>query len=543
MPSLTLSPTRRMLFTLGLILLSGWIISGLYLYLSLGKAAKTEAVNTAQHAARQAALTIQPFLLAEDNISLNFYLNSLTETPQINGILVQDSKQKILTQSGNSFGIEHTVILGEKASPNGYLKLFISDAPQRQLLLHQLTQAAMLSVLVLMIALFSLWSLLRSVIVTAPAPEQAPAPTDIESTTETASFEASAEPFQESTELETSTSEVLASPPPALSESPQADTIPTLLPDTAEASSTESAELSEPTATQPATEDLSDIEDDSLDNDSLVELLKPDNQQRMPHFAPAPLVQDSEHAAPTSVQDTETEEAFELDEDAQPTPLATPERPNPLRTASREEVQLDLYTLEHQLELSLQPKDAAYLLFIDATTGHADYVEPEEHEYLLDTYELLLTQVQAIYGGQQSANASGDLQLLFDDQDEEDNHGIHALCAAKLFSLLYRTFNQSRIRNMRPVLNLHLALVRGNRNKFNLLKEEALFLTRTTQTNDLISHTALTEAAHLKNTLLQGANIRREDEDKVLIVGLNESYQQLLRQQAEHVLLKKTDSV
>lgn len=542
MPSLTLSPTRRMLLTLGLILLSGWIISGLYLYLSLGKAAKTEALNTAQHAARQAALTIQPFLLAEDNISLNFYLNSLTDTPQINGILVQDSKQKGLTQSGNTFGIEHTVILGEETSPNGYLKLFISDAPQRQLLLHQLAQAALLSALVLIIALFSLWSLLRSAIVTTPMSVQVPAPIDIKSTTETASFEATAEASQESTEPETLPPEALASQPLAFSEGPQADTIPTLLPDAAEADSAESAELSKPTETQPVTENLADI-DDSLDNDSLVELLKPDNQQRMPHFAPAPLVQDSEHAAPTSIQDTETEDAFELDEDAQPTPLATPERPNPLRAPSREEVQLDLYTLEHQLELSLQPRDAAYLLFIDATTGHADYVEPEEHEYLLNTYERLLTQVQAIYGGQQSANASGDLQLLFDDQNEEDNHGIHALCAAKLFSLLYRTFNQSRIRHMRPVLNLHIALVRGNRHKFNLLKEEALFLTRTTQTNDLISHTALTEAAYLKNTLLEGANIRREDEDKVLIVGLNESYQQLLRQQAEHVLLKKTDSV
>ena len=541
MPTLKLSPTRRMLITLGLILFSGWIISGLYLYLSLGKAAKNEALNTAQHAARQAALTIQPFLLAEDNISLNFYLNSLTETPQINGILVQDSKQKVLTQSGSPFGIEHTVILGEKAAPNGYLKLFISDLPQRQLLQHQLSQAAMLSALVLLIALFSLWSLLRSVIITSPTP--LPVPPAIQP--EQANAEPPAEHTAGSAEVEPPAAETVPLP----EASPTAESIPTLLPD-AQAPEHATDEAQAPSTPvmadteEAAVTDTTQVQDESLDNDSLVELLKPDNQQRMPHFAPAPLAPESDSIPPAGVRAASTEDEFELDEADQPsTPTPAELRPNPLRVASREEVQLDLYTLEHQLELSLQPKDAAYLLFIDATTGHADYVEPDEHEYLLDTYETLLTQVQAIYGGQQSANASGDLQLLFDDQNEEDNHGVHALCAAKLFSLLYRTFNQSRIRNMRPVLNLHLALVRGNRNKFNLLKEEALFLTRTTQTNDLISHTALTEAAHLKNTLLQGANIRREDEDKVLIVGLNESYQQLLRQQAEHVLLKKTDSV
>jgi hypothetical protein len=73
------------------------------------------------------------------------------------------------------------------------------------------------------------------------------------------------------------------------------------------------------------------------------------------------------------------------------------------------------------------------------------------------------------------------------------------------------------------------------------MKEEALFLTRTTQSNDLISHTALTEATHLKSTLLQQAHIQRVEEDKVLIQSMGDSYQDLLRKQAIHLLRKQDE--
>ncbi|MCV6611428.1 MAG: hypothetical protein OIF55_11715, partial [Amphritea sp.] len=220
---------------------------------------------------------------------------------------------------------------------------------------------------------------------------------------------------------------------------------------------------------------------------------------------------------------------------------APADQTNPLRVheKARQEEQLDLYSLEHELELSIAPEEASYLFLVDATTGHADYVEPEEHEYLLQSYEALMRKVASIYGGRLEVTASGDLQLFFDEQSADDSHGIHGLCAAKLYTLLYRAFNQQRIRAFKPVLNLHMAIVRGSREKINRIKEEALFLTRTTQSNDLISHTALTEAKKLKSTLLSGAEVRREDEDKVLIMSLGQTYQDLLKKQAGHILNRK----
>ena len=107
-----------------------------------------------------------------------------------------------------------------------------------------------------------------------------------------------------------------------------------------------------------------------------------------------------------------------------------------------------------------------------------------------------------------------------------------------LFTHLYQQYNQSQIRAFKPVINLQMALVRGARDQIERMQQEAHFLTRTTQSNALISHTALTEAPRLKESLLQQADIRREDEDKVLILSLNDAYQPLLEKQARHLLGK-----
>jgi len=118
---------------------------------------------------------------------------------------------------------------------------------------------------------------------------------------------------------------------------------------------------------------------------------------------------------------------------------------------------------------------------------------------------------------------------------------VNAVCSAMLFTHLYKQYNQSQIRAFRPVMNLHMALVRGSRERVDRMQEEAHFLTRTIQSNELISHTALTEAPLLKESLLQSADIRREDEDKVLILSVSESYQALLEKQARHLLSKLSE--
>ncbi|WP_051221399.1 hypothetical protein [Neptunomonas japonica] len=511
MPFTLKKPHYRLILATALVMLSGWILSATYLYIAADNIAKNEAIKTARLTARQAAMTIQPYLLAEDIISLNFFLNSLTEAPQVKGIAVFNKRNKLIARAGENNGAEQQVILGSQQTPMGTLKLFTGHQSEHNMLTGLLWQVAILSAITCLATLITLWLSLKQLNVRSKASDEN---FDI-SISDTSAID------EEMTEQSECFSQTLTE---AISEP-----------------YSEKAKSNNNYQSQIDLEDNTDIHstDETMDNNELVELLRPDSTERMPHFKPAPMQTDDEHVNDISVKESTYELEDSLKEQQQSLPENTPEaapKPNPLRAHERAEEQLDLYSLEHQLELSLQPKEAAYLFYIDATTGHADYVEPEEHNYLLQTYEHLIKKVSAIYGGSISVNASGDLQLFFDDQDEEDGHGVHALCAAKLFTLLYRAFNHARIKSFKPVLNLHMAIVRGNRDKFNLIKEEALFLTRTTQTNELISHTALTEAKQLKSTLLSTAQVRREDEDKVLILSLTPSYQALLTKQATHLL-------
>ncbi len=520
-------PHYRLIFATALVMLSGWMLSATYLYIAAENIAKSEATKTARFTARQAAMTIQPYLLAEDIISLNFFLNSLSEARQVKGVAVFNKNNKLIARAGESNDAEQKVILGSPQNPMGTLKLYTSHDAEKNMLTGLLWQISILSITTLLATLVTLWlSLKQLVLRSASADETQKTPSSSIETSDLLSKHNDTLPPTEITHEEKNNetptenfSQVLenASGQPSLKES-----------------SIKGGPLSPAQDTERS--DTHTI-DETLDNDELVDLLRPDTTQRMPHFIPAPIQPENEQK-----QTPQKEPSYALEESQQSLSESRTESPrlktNPLRNNGREEEQLDLYSLEHQLELSLQPKEAAYLFYIDATTGHADYVEPDEHNYLLQTYEQLIKKVSAIYGGSVSIDASGDMQLFFDDQDEEDGHGVHALCAAKLFTLLYRAFNHARIKSFKPVLNLHMAIVRGNRDKINLIKEEALFLTRTTQTNELISHTALTEANQLKSTLLSIADVRREDEDKVLILSLTSSYQALLTKQATHILTK-----
>ncbi|SIS45224.1 hypothetical protein [Neptunomonas antarctica] len=522
-------PHFRLIFATALVMISGLVISASYLYFAADSIAKTEAIKTARHTARQAALTIQPYILAEDIISLNFFLNSLTEAQQVNGAAVFNKRSQLIARAGIESGTEQQVILGNQQTPTGTLTLYIGHQSQLQMLTGLLWQVAILSTITLLATLITLWLALKQLAARSSQPEEDSRNTD------DLSFE---QTFVEQSAADQSTVNQSSDTGSTQSKSfeqtlQQMTAQPPLLNTTDNNTFIKSAPFSTP-PNLPVMQTT--LTDEILDNSELVELLRPDATLRMPHFIPTPMQQEDDDVPRKNPEaDFELEE---LKEHKQKESQPSPGKPNPLRKYEHTEEQLDLYSLGHQLELTLQPQEAAYLFYIDATTGHADYVEPEEHNHLLQTYEQLIQKVASIYGGTVTIDASGDLQLFFDDQDADDGHGVHALCAAKLFTLLYRAFNQARIKAFKPVLNLHMAIVRGNRNKFSLIKEEALFLTRTTQTNELISHTALTEASQLKSTLLSSADLRREDEDKILILSLTPSYQALLTKQATHLLSK-----
>lgn len=289
-------------------------------------------------------------------------------------------------------------------------------------------------------------------------------------------------------------------------------------------------------------ETVQETEEEIAETHDLVELLRPEPAQPSAQLRSEqktePVEEQPSHERP---QETETEidtPSIELEEQ----PLNSADTPsakeNPLRRRGRDEEQLTLYSFEHEMELMLTPEDASYLLYIDTTSAHAEYAESAERNELLAVYTQLAAQVAHIYSGHLESLKNGDLQISFSAPVEKDAHGVNSLCAGLLFVLLYKGFNKQRIGQFQPVLNLHIALVRGHKGKPTIMQEESRFLTRTTQSNELISHTALTEAPDIKNALLKDADIRREDEDKVLIHKVEKRYQTLFEKQCNHLLTK-----
>ncbi|WP_409524823.1 hypothetical protein [Nitrincola sp. MINF-07-Sa-05] len=582
---------RRAVVRVALTLLLSALLSALILVLDSRISAERHANELASDLARTSAILVQPLLLSNDRISLNYLINEITAQQMIGGIRLTDANRTVLATAGEQQGDAHTIELVRGDELLGELMVWSNPEPVRLMIQRQQWLAALLALLTSIAGLISLWLALRP-----PSPaRQTPADTQprfeevMQSVTEDErdsipvltdtlyrqpvpqeALKATApEPHAETeadqpvtltdaTPVRSPATEPTAAPPaneasydsdltePApihdedeIPDLDMHDTAPETAPETTpETTPNKGPAMDMPSDSEPDSDDdplftsTQEIEEEELDNEALVSLLKPERERygSMPAFSPSGRQQSE------GLDDDPALDIFELDE-MMPEPQPTePARPNPLMDAGEE--QLDLYRFEQDLELLLSPEEAGYLFLIDSTSAHAEHVDEADRQHLLKTYRLLANSVAVIYSGRVEPVNNGDLQLIFDKPEQQDAHGVNAMCAAMLFTHLYKQYNQSRIRLFSPVLNLHMALVRGHRQKLDRLLEEARFLTRTTQTNELISHTGLTEAPDLKSSLLSGASIRREDEDKVLVLQIGSSYQELLEKQARHLLTK-----
>ncbi|MET4001005.1 hypothetical protein [Marinobacterium sp. MBR-109] len=546
----------RALLSVALILLLSLSLGGVLEYLRSSDLARQQANEVGLMFGRSSAILIQPLVLADDRISLNFLFTELAAQPLVSGLRLTAPDQTLIALAGQPQGRGHSLDLVQGDEVIGQLTYWTNPAPFEQLLHRQLMETGLLLGGSLLLTALLLGMSLRRQPATAPveakpdfrefARELTPAAArdtipafsfdDMDTEPETRSPTAAApqdtrfapsrpspEPAsaQSDTEAEVEPSSVQqddAPPPDIAVESPSLKPDPEPEP--------------EPEAAYP----FNDRREPRFDTDELVSLLKPErDERRMPSFIPqvpqiTDLADDSDEAMVPDTDEMELEEHTAEEEEY------TPLRPNPLKLGNEE--QLGLYSFEHELELMLTPDEAGYLLLIDTRSAHSDNVEDDERNALLKNYRTLANSVARIYSGSIEPMSDGNLRVLFTNADDKDSHGVNALCCAMLFTHLYKQYNQSQIRAFQPVMNLHMALVRGARDRIERMQEEAHFLTRTTQSNELISHTALTEAPLLKESLLQKADIRREDEDKVLILSVSESYQALLEKQARHLLSK-----
>lgn len=527
--------TPRTLLSVLLVLLLSLLLSGVLEYLRLQQRAEAQASEISRAFGRSSAVLIQPLVLADDRISLNYLLNELAAQPLINGLRLTAPDRTLIALAGESHGRMHTLELVQGEVPIGQLTVWGDPTRFSQPLQQQLLEIAALTGLSLALAgLLLVLSLRRQ----ARAPASPPAEP---------SFAEVKAAFEQSGDRDR-IPDFSFETPPAAEPSPRPFTPPAaaepVAEPVAEADATPDTAAQQTAAEAPAPADA-EPEPQRLDTGELVSLLKPPrDRDAMPRFTPRPPAADTEDSDEAMVPDLGSaraeEDDFAIDElgpaDVPPAAERSETPPSPFRIDDEE--QLGLYTFEQELELMLTPEEAGYLLLIDTRSAHSDNVDEEEREQLLRHYRLLANSAARIYSGSIEALKDGNLRILFTAGDDKDSHGVNAVCCALLFTRLYKQYNQQQIRAFQPVMNLHMALVRGAADRIERMQEEAHFLTRTTQSNELISHTALTEAPQLKAVLLQQADIRREDEDKVLILGINAAYQTLLEKQARHLLSK-----
>ncbi|WP_428034882.1 hypothetical protein [Amphritea sp.] len=473
----TINQRTRLMMTLACILLAGILLSGIYLSIVAGKIAQSETRQQGELLGQQTVTMIKPALMAGDSVSLNFVLSQLVKQPHVAAIVLTDPKERLLGRAGDIKQdnlIQQDVLIRQQDETLAILELYLNPQASKTALNSLLIQAVILALITAIITLTGCWFSLDSR--TQKAAENTPAQ----------------DPSQPTWQQSKSAAD---------------------------------------------TDDIDTTAEQFHDThpEQLVDLLRPDNDApHMPGFAPF-----SDH----KVRDESALLLTEANEDTvvEETDLALQPRkktPNPLFENSQHEIQLDLYAFEQELELIVAAEEAGYLLYLDLASGHSDNLHREELQELQTYYYRMLDMVIAIYQGESTRADNGDLQLAFLKPHKDDSHGINAICASQLFNRLYKLFNQQRIRSFKPVLNLHMALVRGHYKKLPRMQEEARYLTHSTDSNELITHTALSEAPDLKVSLLAGADIIRAEEDKVLVRSVNDNYQKLLDKQARHLLSK-----
>lgn len=530
---------------------------------SLAKSQATQQVEAqAERLANSVETLVTPLMISDDRVSLNFIVNQLVDDPSLRGIRLTDTQALVLAVAGEPAELKLTREIRPNDEFLGELTLWIDPLPTLSLLKSQLIYVGLaLCVALLISALVYRYTPSSSAVAedeadfddelaqhyTPEAETQAEAEAESEMPTddhademELGSHEASTfsdsdhdtdaeenaedsdaplsfdELAQSNERIEPSLAGLEAEPEPAFEEGDEPlDVSATLKVPAMDSVPVIKSRVSE-----------TDSDDDSVD---LVGLLRPEqNSAAMPKFKPSQM---------QPLSDSEEPESEEL-EISIPVPMNRPSSSKKLPIINEE--QLDLYSLEQELDLILSPDNAGYLILIDTTSAHSPNLDSEELAQIRRTYRTLANSVARIYFGKVEALGE-DLLIRFEIPKSDDSHGVNALCSALLFNILYRSYNQSRSKQNLALLNVQIAVVRGQLDRFGHMLDEARFLTRSTKSNAVISHTALSEAPELKSSLLTQADVRREDEDKVLITSIERRHQALLEKQARYLLAKLAD--
>ena len=544
-------------------------------YLLAQKAAHNEALKQAKIWSNSASMLVAPLILSKDLVSLNFVTNQIADDPFVAGIQITDSQTMRLAAAGKQEGVHTAKSIAPNNETIAQLEVWIDPTPVQQQLNYQTGLISTGAVIAFLLSLFIYRrqsKLLEEEVAYIEQIEQhfdaqsadSMEPSDSQNS-HAIDDESDDENTTDSEEIETlehearadaleSDREIDASYDDDISESESSSTLteeseedldeigafgsayddPSINESKAEATDIPPWESDEPSSPAEVSEDVEppivkmQVSETNSDEIDLVDLLKPEKiEPSVPPFKPVTKEPEQKREEPsfeTLMFDTAPDHRESKKKLARKLPIINEE-------------QLDLYTIEQELDLLIPAGEAAYIVLVDFNSPHSALISNDEQLQIKRTYRTLANSVANIYEGEVSALGE-DILIQFDHANEEDEHGVNAACAAMLFTQLARSYNRSRSDQQQPILNVHTAIVRGQQGRQERMADEARFLTRSTKTDKLISHTALSEAPDLKNGVLSSADIKREEEDKVLILSLSKSYQELLEKQGRYLLAK-----
>ncbi len=191
-----------------------------------------------------------------------------------------------------------------------------------------------------------------------------------------------------------------------------------------------------------------------------------------------------------------------------------------------------------------------FVIFINCRQGSSHLLENAAREELLQLYQQLFERVCEIYRGTFSQDQSGNWLAQFPQQILQEQEadlqlkihcGSNALCAAQLFKSLYRKLNQQRILQMKPVLNLKIGLVAGERPE--QLISDAQDITNEIESNEVITSEDLYGFAPLRQLMMDAGVVTKAEKGNYLVHQLAKDFQQLIDRQAEHFLQTATSTI
>ena len=503
-----------------------------------------KSISTKQHVtsssnaiAQGASILLAPLTANEDRVSINYILNEITQHPYIKGMRITDTQESVLGLSGNQQGALSSINLSRNDEFLGKLDIWSDETELLTLLDRQRSVMALGAGITLLVVLIFLLVFLRPRTISQDSTKKAH------------------DNNEDNSNLKKSKVRIDDDSLPNIASSaitkPAHTPVKPIITETQEQEADTSIEIehTEDESNQPkliaqrdSTADLQfapinlSAAEVNLNDYELVSLLRPerDNHQ-IPKFNPSATNNKTDERDLDKFDHTPLIELEELDSNPEPDPLNKQISNSLLSALDDNTIPTHLFTFEQELEMALPAAEASYLLLITPSKDES-FIDEDEYQNLLDTYNNLAKSVSTTYSGRIDNTDKTSIKIFFDRPKEDDSHGVNAVCAAMLFICICEKYNHARSNLFQPTLKFHSSLVRGNSRNLDLLVNEAKFLIASSQPDELISHTPLTESVPLKDTLLKDAQIRREGEDRVTLLQISQSYHELFEKQSKHIL-------